>query len=889
MAKNIAHYGLSSTGYIDRWLACGVDTKPIDHLQEIVASNGTPFGYKRRWILNYWAYHPQSIELKLDLLHHTNPFTWQPKNEPVLNAPAVEGQTWRYTVAEQDGMIDFSTFNFRPQVMRGWLYAGLYANKAITVQAEIRTISPTQLWLNGALHTQFDETFSYVAALTVPVTLSLNAGINTLYLHSLTFGWREARLGIGLHFPQKPKLQVAIPIGAATPEQWQHTEKQLAQIRLKQFAFPKLPAMVELSEQASEPLTVDIEVSIPTSGSPWAKFGDITLPSAVERVTIQPGQRAALPLTQEVLQAFTTLPGENSLALAIRPADSTPLTLSRHIWTSANEFSTQPYSDYDSRRNEALHHLAQMPFSVFGAIAALETGKRDHIPSEAVSVACSFLENRFDCADFYAIKLLALLYWYDDSPALHPADKTRIENIFFNFKFWLDEPGLDAMCYFTENHQILFHVTAYLAGQRWNAAIFHNSGLSGKEQFQRADERIRNWILRRLHGNYSEWDSNAYMALDIYAMLALVEFAESDSLRAMAETLLNKTFFMIAAQSFRGVHGSTHGRCYVEGLKSGRVENTSSLQRLAWGMGIFNGETRATGLLALTKRYRIPQILQQIGADVERTVTTIARSNAAFRLEYDMRDDEWDITTYTRRTADYMLSAAIDHRCGEMGVQEHLWQATLSSEAVIFTTYPGNSQEHGHARPNFWAGSARLPRVVMYERTVLCLYRIETGVGLEFTHAYFPTTAFDEWQIEGQWAFARYGNGYAALWGDGDLRLTTEGRHAAQEIRSAGNGFVWLCYVGSAAEDGDFTSFCQKVLQNVPQNVGNSIKWTTPQGDKLSFGWDTPFTVNDALHERETSLHYANAYTQTPTGAEVMTITYEGQSLRLDLTQGKTF
>src|SRR5690606_39783757 len=114
-------------------------------------------------------------------------------------------------------------------------------------------------------------------------------------------------------------------------------------------------------------------------------------------------------------------------------------------------------------------------------------------------------------ADFYSIGLLALLERYAGTPALLAEDQAKIEEAFTNFKFWIDEPGLDAMCYFTENHQVLFHVTAYLAGQRWPDRVFTNSGWTGREQKRRARPRIVSWILRRLRGSFSEWDSNAYM------------------------------------------------------------------------------------------------------------------------------------------------------------------------------------------------------------------------------------------------------------------------------------------------------------------------------------------------------------------------------------------
>ncbi len=391
------------------------------------------------------------------------------------------------------------------------------------------------------------------------------------------------------------------------------------------------------------------------------------------------------------------MPGENSLRLTIRPADGTPLSLEREIWAGRSTFSRQPYGDYNSRKREALTHLAAMPYDVPAALASVALGQSDLIRTEAVALACHFMENRYDCADFYAIGLLAALY--RAPAAIQAADRTRIESAFRGFKFWLDEPGLDAMCYFTENHQILFQVAGYLAGQMWPDWTFTNSGRSGRDQMARMRPRIESWILRRLRGNFSEWDSNAYMTLDAFALLALVEFAASPRLRELATTLLHKLFFLLACQSFRGAHGSTHGRCYVTGLKSARVENTSSLQRIAWGMGIFNGETRATGLLALAQRYRVPPILQRIGADVDRTLVTCARSRAHFRPQFDMRGDEWDVRTLTYRSPDVMLSAALDYRPGEFGIQEHVWQATLGPEALVFTTYPDKSQEQATPAP----------------------------------------------------------------------------------------------------------------------------------------------------------------------------------------------
>lgn len=888
---HVARYPLSPAGSVRNWLACGTIASPLTTLDRYVPAEGPPFGTGGRWILNFWAWHPESQALKKRIYQGLPARSWQTGSPPVLNRSAFGEQPWTYRTAEEDSVIDFSRFNLTPAVMEAWIYAGLESPRDLSARAELLTIGPAELRLNDQPEFSYAEKFSYVEAQRIPVELRIRAGWNDLFIYGLMLGWREARLALGLRFTEPCPVTVGIPLGEVDPERWSRAENNLNRLQVRQFAFPAMPAY--LHSQGGEPFEVEAQVTLSVPDLPWASLEDLELPVGDSVLRSADSEPLRLPVTPEVAAAMAALPGENSLRLTLRPVDGTPFRLDREIWASRNTFSGTPYGEYDSRRREALEHLARMPRDVPAAMAAVRTGRASRIDPGAVSIALGFLTRRCDCADFYALGLLALLYRYGDSPALAPEDRTRIEATLVAFKFWIDEPGLDGMCYFTENHQILFHVAAYLAGQRYPDRVFTNSGLTGSETQIRAKERALSWIRKRLRGNFSEWDSNAYLAMDVFALLSLAEFGQDGHLCRLAATLLDKIFFLIACQSFRGVHGCTHGRCYVQGLKSARFENTSSLERIAWGMGIFNGETRAAGLLAMAEKYRVHPVIQQIGADVDAPLLTLARSKAAYAPEGDMHAGEWDVRTCTYRSAEVMLSAAIDYRKGEMGIQEHLWQATLGPEAVVFTTYPGNSQEHGNARPNFWAGSARLPRVAMFNRTVICLYRFEPGAGLGFSHAYFPAAAFDEYRIEDNWAFGRADDGYVALWGDGALALTESGRHAGQELRSHGAGEAWICRVGCAAEDGAFTDFCGAVKSRRPvvrRRSGPSaapeapgVEWATPREERLLFAWEGPLLVDGVAQDWDCFPHYSNAYTDTPLDADIMTIRYSGQVLTLDL------
>jgi hypothetical protein len=664
----------------------------------------------------------------------------------------------------------------------------------------------------------------------------------------------------------------------------------MARLSVRLYAFPAGAVRIWLDRAAPAPVDVVAEVvpSLPRITFPRARrVPEADAPLVSARLRINPGEAATL-LHRRSGGDRADLPFEKGWRLRLRPADGTPYCAEHEVWLGHEtpEEPARAVEGYEARRREALAHAAGMTGQVIGALAAVEIGRARTIEPKAVALACEFLERRCDCADFYAVDLLALLHRLGAKQALAPADRRRIEAAFRRFKFWIDEPGVDGMCYHTENHQILFHIAAYLAGQRWPDETFVNSGWTGRAQMRRARPRIREWILRRLRGGFSEWDSNTYLALDAYAMLALAEFAASRSLCEMATALLHKIFFILACQSWRGVHGSSHGRTYVASLKTARAENTAGLQRIAWGLGGFGPEVRVTGLLAMARRYRVPDVLQWIGADLPDALVTRARSAGRFRAHYDLRGDRWDVSTLTRRTPDYMLAAALDHRPGAAGIQEHLWQATLGPEAVVFTTYPGNSQEHESARPNFWAGSARLPRVLMADDALICAYDVSPAGGLGFTHAYFPTKAFDEYTVDGPWAFARVGRGYVAVWGDGDLRVTAAGPHTAQELRSVGPGRVWACRAARAAQDGEFAQFCRSMRARPPLIAEGRVGWHTPTGRALELAWRGPLTVDGQALDPTRFPHYDNLYTHTPLGAETMRIASPHAQLTLDLVTG---
>jgi hypothetical protein len=120
----------------------------------------------------------------------------------------------------------------------------------------------------------------------------------------------------------------------------------------------------------------------------------------------------------------------------------------------------------------------------------------------------TYVDGRYDCSDFKLQSSLRMLYRYH--AALSPEMIRELEQMLLHFKYWLDEPGQDGMCYWSENHQLLFATAEYLAGQWLPDSIFTNSGLTGRQHMAQARYRLLSWLKQRWLYGFSEWYSSRH-------------------------------------------------------------------------------------------------------------------------------------------------------------------------------------------------------------------------------------------------------------------------------------------------------------------------------------------------------------------------------------------
>ncbi len=257
------------------------------------------------------------------------------------------------------------------------------------------------------------------------------------------------------------------------------------------------------------------------------------------------------------------------------------------------------------------------------------------------------VNSREDTSDFSMQTLIRIYYKHADGDLLTAAQKKSIRQTFLDFKYWLDEPNPtdSKMELWTENHQILVHVAEFLAGQLFPDETFTNNGQSGRWRMQHARAKILRWMNWRMQTGFAEWDSVPYYAHMMGALLNLVDFADDEEISQKAVIMVDIMLLDMAADSFYGHYGTSHGRASGRHVKSAAGDNLVTTQALLWGLGRFQStDNIASVSFATSERYNLPPVLEKIGQDLPEEMTNYERHsinvNEAEAEKYNLSFDD---------------------------------------------------------------------------------------------------------------------------------------------------------------------------------------------------------------------------------------------------------
>jgi len=301
-----------------------------------------------------------------------------------------------------------------------------------------------------------------------------------------------------------------------------------------------------------------------------------------------------------------------------------------------------------------------------------------------------------------------------------------------------------------------------------------------------------------------------------------------------------------------------------------------------WGLGAFNTHILGTVSLACAKRYGLPAVIERVACHLPEGMWNRERQGGELEEWCDGATCCWKVNKVTYKTPEGMLCSAQDYRAGQRGKGEHIWQATLGPDAVVFVTHPVCMSEESGWVPNFWCGNGVLPRVAQWRDVLIAIHKLSSDDWLGFTHAYFPIHAFDEHVLREGWAFARKGEGYVALTAAGGMTLIRRGDNAYRELRSYGLRNMWVCHMCRARRDGSFGEFQEGVLGMQVEFEGLGVRCRTLGGEALAFGWEGPLVVEGEEQAISGFKHYENPYCTADWPASDMEIRFGDQSLRLN-------
>lgn len=851
-------------GYIHHWLVVGPQTLTINNPDTFL-----------------------SVDAKLRLAQHHHTEDSGVTRQPVEPGPLQDAEFsagdytghWEYTRCAEDHFMDgdailtFTDPDPMPHYARAWAYTEIEPAQPGPATLVLTTYGPADVWVNGVLGNA-SPCYHHVAFgfQQVTFTVDLAEGHNAILVRfeQVNAGADKLPHAFALRMTDAPgDVQVQIPTIVEDVGYRNRLERVFDTGYLDRdvFVWDEFPT-VHWAESQNAAEDIMIRLQTP-SGRIYAE----------SRAVAAPGDKSPLVQAHQAPQG--------PLRIIMMPPtkqyyeDNIRIRRRFSLWgMGLARYDETPKGDAAKHRMDALQHAARCEGDVFGEMAKMALGIWNAVEPRVLLQHIERINDRATDSALHLLGLLGISYRWGDADEFPKALHAPLRSCLLKFAY---DQHLDAV---SESEQLLLHTCEILAGQLYPKRRFKYSGQTGEWHVAQGKRRVMAWLRARAMGGFAEWDSGAAFEADLTALAHLMDLVENEALWEMTTVVMDKLLFTIALNSFHGVLGGTQGRADAASVLGGWLSPLGGVTRLLWGVGILNQYLAGAVSLACMEDYELLPLLEEIAVAApeelwnrERHILTASEDNP----------EECSVSKVTYRTPDYLLGAALDYRPGAPGTREHIWQATMGPGAIVFTNHPARSGATEAHVPGFWRGNGTLPRVVQWKDVLIAVYRLPDDDWLGYTHAYFPTVAFDAYTIredvQGRsWAFARKGEGYLALTAAQGFTLMTQGPGAYRELRSPGRHNVWVCHMGRAALDEEFETFQESVLALPVTFDKLAVTLATLRQGTLAFGWEGPLLRDDQPESLVNALHYENPYCSVALRAAQMEIQSANYLMRLKLT-----
>ncbi|WP_338723437.1 hypothetical protein [Devosia sp. XK-2] len=712
--------------------------------------------------------------------------------------------------------VEFSQFRHRPTRLARWCRARVTSPVDRYCSFDLWTRGGVHIWVDGQLAGRF-EPFTRNADQRSVVHLPIKASGSEIIVLTEDMAERDTNWFFELALLDDVALDVYLS-GASLGDQVEALRGLSTQARTRGDVVTGDETLTLLFDT---PVAIPVQVRVVVSSTSHTKAilldAEYELPAGATELELCPGHQ--LPQGYHDLRLTFSAGGstvERDIGCAILH-DLVP----RHLG-----------DDLAARKRLALEHAAAHGENRMGlAIALLETGRHSD-PRVALVIEDTLLtmNERRDCADFVAVPLLWVWIRYRDALPSDLAD--RIRQAFLNFRYWVDEPGNDAMWFWSENHALCFHVAQLLAGQSFPDAVFSASGRKGSEQAALASQRLALWFDAVEEDGLAEWNSAAYYPVDFIGLLTLAELAPTD-LAARARAICDRIFTMVALHTLEGVPAGSMGRAYDKELRAGPLTELAPFAAVAFGRGWLNTGVASLPLFAAGS-YEPPRGL---AAYVE------PPSGQALTARYHQGyGPAASLSLYKTRAV--QLSTNSLTKAGGYGHQQHVLDLRFASHPMArsWINHPGEDDPWGQQRPSYWAGNGKLPRVGQHENVALLQYRLGPDARLGFTHIYAAHAGLTH-HLSGDTLILEAGDGLVAYKATGPLEAVEQGPAAGVEYRCHGAQQGWAVIVARGAPLSDFAAGLAQ--SRLYFSGGDALVFEGAGPSQLSLDWHKGLMVGD--------------------------------------------
>jgi hypothetical protein len=178
---------------------------------------------------------------------------------------------------------------------------------------------------------------------------------------------------------------------------------------------------------------------------------------------------------------------------------------------------------------------------------------------------------RVDCSDFGVPNIIRILYSRGaGSLDSDPIKREQLKQGILGWQYWIDQiEGTEpdnhfqgSMEVWTENHQMDFHISEYLAGMLYPDEIFWGTNMTGEQHADTGRGFVIRWLERRYRWGFSEWRSATYYQFCFHSVTTLVSLAPEPQVAARAAIVLDLMLLDVALHSLHGMLASSQGRSY---------------------------------------------------------------------------------------------------------------------------------------------------------------------------------------------------------------------------------------------------------------------------------------------------------------------------------------